>query len=412
VSGDGVGRTLARDEVVDGTGRIPALDGVRGIAILTVLLGHLTDYGGMQPAVLADRLYHRVALLGGLGVDLFFVLSGFLITGILLAAKGQPDYFRNFYARRLLRIFPVYYGFLILVFVVAPALGGAGPALQATLPDQVWYWSYLANFRIAFHGWPEFGGVGHFWSLAVEEQFYFVWPLIVAFTPRRTFIALCGVLIACGPLVRVTMWLGGLPPMANVLTIARADALALGALLAVLVRAPGGVQRLTLWLRPIAAAAAVALAVMLIWAGGWNTSLPVIPIGGRSLTIIASAGLIAVAIGAHPAGWVHRVLTSRLLVFYGAISYGLYVVHPPLLLWLRNSGLSVNVLPRWGGSQLPGQLVVIAVGTLISTAIAYLSFRYFELPFIRLKARFTSPPPAPSAVQPAKPVGVVSRLVS
>lgn len=395
--------------------RLPALDGVRGIAILTVLLGHLTDYGGMRPGVAIDRLYHHLAMLGGLGVDLFFVLSGFLITGILLDAKGKPSYFRNFYARRILRIFPLYYGFLFLIFVVFPWTGIASPTLLRTLPDQGWYWGYVANYHIAANGWPPYGGVGHFWSLAVEEQFYVVWPLLVWISGRRTFTALCGALVVAGPLVRASAWMAGLPPIANVATPARVDALALGALLAVLVRERDGVARLASWLRPLAVVATVALVGILVWTGGWEPANPVIPIGGRSLTIFASLGLIGIAIGSRPGSLVSRILANRVLAFYGVVSYGLYVFHPPLLLLLRDAGLSVRLLPTIGGSQLPGQLLVIVVGASLSTAVAYVSYRFFESPFLRLKAHFEVKHPSGSSNgssadrRPGNPMALLER---
>lgn len=392
-----MGGRLPNVRAEEQSARIPALDGVRGIAILTVLLGHLTDYGGMHPVAAIDRLYHHIALLGGLGVDLFFVLSGFLITGILLDAKDAPHYVRNFYVRRILRIFPLYYAFLFIVFVIAPWAGWTTPALAATLPDQGWYWGYLANYRIAFAGWPAFGGVGHFWSLAVEEQFYVVWPLVVAMTSRRVFTAVCGALVVAGPVVRWLLHLEGLPAIANVVTPARVDALALGALVAVVVRSRGGIARLTRWTGPIASGAGVLLAILVVWAHGWNTSLPVIPIGGRVLTILASTGLIALAIGTRPGSRAQRLLAHPVLVFYGVISYGLYVFHPPILIVLARFGLTVNLVPTVGGSQLPGQILVNVVGTAVATAAAYVSFRWFESPILRLKSRFG---PAASPVLP------------
>lgn len=353
-----------------------------------VLLGHLTDYSGIAPAVAADRIYHRIAMLGGLGVGLFFVLSGFLITGILLDAKGTPHYYRNFYARRTLRIFPLYYAFLFLVFVVAPGIGLLTPALQATLADQGWYWGYLANYKIAADGWPAFGGVGHFWSLAVEEQFYLLWPLVVAITGRRTFTVLCAALVAAGPVVRFSLWSAGLPPIANIITPARMDALALGALIAVIARSPDGLARIRRFVGPAGAVAAAALAGLLLWVGGWNPREPVIPIAGRTLTSFASAGLIALAITARPESWVQRLLANPFLVYYGVISYGLYVFHPPILILLSGAGVSVGLLPTIWGSQLPGQILFILIGTAAATMVAAASFRFFESPILRLKDRF------------------------
>ena len=158
---------------------IPALDGIRGLAILLVLLCHFPLYGDMQPTIFIDKLFYAMTRAGWCGVDLFFVLSGFLITGILYDAKGSRFFFRNFYMRRCLRIFPLYYGVLAVFFVIVPFVLPLGRNYELFLKDQAWYWSYLTNIKIAIEGWPKFYALAHFWSLAVEEQFYFVWPFVV-----------------------------------------------------------------------------------------------------------------------------------------------------------------------------------------------------------------------------------------
>lgn len=152
------------------------LDGLRGFAILLVLCSHLVSLppGGRSPFV--DRLVGMILGLGWVGVDLFFVLSGFLITGILVQSRGGPHYFRNFYARRSLRIFPLYYLFLAIATFISPLL--LSPESILTLPkEHAWvYWLYLSNF-----GGKPSEAFAHTWSLAVEEQFYLVWPAIVFF---------------------------------------------------------------------------------------------------------------------------------------------------------------------------------------------------------------------------------------
>ena len=126
---------------------------------------------------------------GWIGVDLFFVLSGFLITGILYDAKGGPHYFRNFYMRRSLRIFPLYYAFLILIFAVMPLLRASG---ADHVGKQVWMWTYLSNVLFARVGWEGMPAhTTHLWSLAIEEQFYLLWPLLVWLASRRRLIQLC-----------------------------------------------------------------------------------------------------------------------------------------------------------------------------------------------------------------------------
>src|SRR5213594_314733 len=237
---------------VDRGGHIPALDAVRGVAILLVLIFHFSSYGhGLAPSPLfIDRLYYLMSRAGWIGVDLFFVLSGFLITGILYDAKESDHYFRNFYVRRVLRIFPLYYGALIIFLVVLPWLAPGNAELQLMKRDAIWYWTYLSNVRTAYNGWPGFGAIGHFWSLAVEEQFYLIWPVIVLALSRRHLQACCLACIIGALVVRVGLNAKGNETAAFVLTPARIDALAVGAYLAISARGAAGLNRMSRWALP------------------------------------------------------------------------------------------------------------------------------------------------------------------
>ncbi|MBS0244284.1 MAG: acyltransferase, partial [Proteobacteria bacterium] len=169
------------------SGHIPALDGIRGLAVIMVLLFHFIC--AATPLNNIEALVIRFFNYGAYGVELFFVLSGFLITGILYDARSKPNYFKNFYIRRTLRIFPLYYGVLFLTFVVAPLIPWlSGPTLSYMAEHQAWAWLYATNVFIAIKGYWAYAYLEHFWSLSVEEHFYLFWPFLVywlAPSPRR-----------------------------------------------------------------------------------------------------------------------------------------------------------------------------------------------------------------------------------
>ena len=247
---------------------LPALDGVRGLAVLMVLLFHFV--GDVPPSGSVERVIVGVTKYGAFGVELFFVLSGFLITGILYDTHNGPYYFRNFYMRRFLRIFPLYYGVLALVFFVAPLIPLLrGPTLDYLLDRQAWAWLYAVNIYIAGHGEWSFSYLNHFWSLAIEEHFYFFWPLVVFALARRprALIAVSLAIALGAMLARLTGSLMGLSWWTTyTLTPFRLDGLALGAFLAVAVRQPEGLERLARAL-PLAVAVAGGLAAATYLAG-------------------------------------------------------------------------------------------------------------------------------------------------
>ncbi|MGH7179181.1 MAG: acyltransferase family protein, partial [Tepidisphaeraceae bacterium] len=183
---------------------VPALDAVRGVAILSVMVFHFAAEAADGSAV--ANAFLRVSVLGRCGVDLFFVLSGFLITGILYDTRDSERYFRTFYARRILRIFPLYYGTIAVLAVFVPFVLRMDIAEHRPfVANQHWLWLYLTNFAQAF-GHPEaMGRLGHLWSLAIEEHFYLAWPLVIFFFNRESAIRACGGMILLSLALRV--WL-------------------------------------------------------------------------------------------------------------------------------------------------------------------------------------------------------------
>lgn len=363
---------------------IPALDGLRGIAILLVVVHHFALYGGFGSGRGLDRIAGVLAGAGWAGVDLFFVLSGFLITRILLTADRDRRYFRDFYARRTLRIFPIYYATLVFCFLVWPATGVMN---TNPVPDQAWYWTYLLNVRIATDGWPEANYLAHFWSLAVEEQFYLLWPLIVYHLRRESLLRLCLILILSSLALRVLLALDDELLAAYVLTPARMDALATGALLALLATSRSGLQPARRWAWRVAAASAAVLAIIALARRGlWTDDVVTITLG---LTLLAalSGALIVLAVTSPASSMLAQALSSRPLSALGRYSYGLYVLHHPIAIGLA-SQLTIDELPVLFDSRVPALLLYILVGGGLSLAAAMISWHGLESRFLGLKDRF------------------------
>ena len=224
-------------------GHIPALDGVRALAILLVMGVHTDVFFRSQPTA-GTRLVDAVMGFGWGGVDLFFVLSGFLITGILFDTRAAPGYYTSFYARRALRIFPLYYVALAVILLVLPILGAMWHhATPKLFEHQAWLWTYTTNIGIALHGRWELAATGQtvlFWSLAVEEQFYLVWPFLVAALSPRALTRLAGAMVVGALLLRLGLVFWGDHVVAvYVSTLTRMDALAMGALVALAARRAG-----------------------------------------------------------------------------------------------------------------------------------------------------------------------------
>ena len=370
---------------------MPVLDGTRGIAILAVLLFHFIAPENRDGLV--NSTVSWVFSYGALGVDLFFVLSGFLITGILYDARTDEHYFRNFYMRRLLRIFPLYYGVLAIIFLVLPLFPELrGNELTGLRAHQAWAWLYAVNIYLAIHdGWV-LSYIEHFWSLAVEEQFYLIWPLAVwllAAKPRvfLTFSLLVAVASFIGRIVASAAGAG--PVVLEVLTPFQLDALAIGGFFAVYLRLPGGEAGARRLVVPLALAG---LALLVIQLSGRHLTARgnvLESLRGGAFHLLLAALLLKGLLGPVSSGWT-RCLLSRPLAFLGKYSYGLYVYHHFFSYYFSAHRTDLILAARLGCSNMMAILLQAAAGIAASIVIAWLSFEFFEKHFLKLKRYWPS----------------------
>lgn len=342
------------------------LDALRAIAVLAVLVHHYIPGGWGE---------------GGVGgVKFFFVLSGFLITSILLRSRNEMELtgeswsvvLRRFYARRFLRIFPLYY-FVIAVAVVInlePARNILG-----------WLLTYTLNFHMAAQGWYE-DRFAHFWTLAVEEQFYIVWPFLVLLAPRRLLLLLFLATIMLGPLSRLYEVSGGNYSLAAYISIlANLDSLGMGALLALLLDNSNDVTRARGYVNKLVLPAGLGMLAILALPMDWRVNTV---FGNLAVSFVFCWLVSAASKGFGGAAGV--LLQSRLLVYIGKISYGVYVYHPFMPeVW-------AYAFARMGVPFDDKSALSFVLSTALALLCASLSWHLMEKPLNDLKRFFEAPP--------------------
>jgi peptidoglycan/LPS O-acetylase OafA/YrhL len=348
------------------------LDALRAFAVLAVLVGHFTTTTSklFLPLKLVD--------LGGLGVRLFFVISGFLITGILLRSKsycekdGLPvlHAFRQFYARRVLRIFPLFY----LVLGLAALLNI--PPVRETFG---WHAAYLTNFYLFFKG--RGGSISHFWSLAVEEQFYLVWPWIILLVTRRRLSATILVTIAIGPIFRLLCGLCTDNVTTPILPLSCLDTLGIGAFLALRKDQIGQQHSRKYPFGKFGLLLGVGMLAVFVLLGAMNHGRMIgYAIFDVGAALVAGWVVWNASIGIN--GPIGKLLEIRPLLYLGTISYGIYVYHN-FIHYLLDRPEITKILVLLHASSLAIPLICA-----ITISVAALSWHSFERPINNLKRYF------------------------
>ena len=385
-----------REERENSQSRVAALDGLRGVAVLMVLLAHLTPYAPSGNRAL-EWLY-KVGQSGIYGVDLFFVLSGFLITGILLQTRARSTRWRDFYIRRALRIFPLYYAVLLWIFGVCSFFHGNPAAYDRLASHQLWHWLYATNFLTALSGTyrvnvSEFFNLTHFWSLCVEEHFYLVWPFLVFCLGERgsrplVWCCMSAILLSNGLRVLALeleanrYWWGVMP--------LRWDGLALGCLLALWwpdARRRARLQQSAPW---IAGAGLIFyLVVMARFKGYWG---PVADSIGYTVVALFFCSILVASL--TPGSLAQRVLRGSLLRFFGHYSYAIYVFHPFVALVVKHYW-PASVVFQWIRPLPLAQLVYVLMIVVPTVGLALLSWNLLEKRFLQLKDVWAPHAPVP-----------------
>lgn len=357
---------------------ISSLDGIRGVAVLAVLLVHYGDLSRSSSTVL--RIVGTVKDAGWIGVDIFFALSGFLITGILLESRHKSNAAVNFYMRRALRLFPLFYGVWAAVIVYI---------WLENLPWHAGYWLYLfyaGNFAAIKYGSVGILGISHFWSLAVEEQYYLVWPFVVwkLHGDRRAGSILLGTLLFSLAIKVVLIKNHANPFWVYFLLPTHIESIAMGSFIAIALRSE--IQNRILALgRVLLPISAVALLILGSIEHGLDGRIPVIQIVGFPIIGIFACCLIVRSI--DETSVTARVMTNTVLRFYGRYSYGLYVYN-----FLLHNLLRQYVYPSLGHvlrSPLALNCTYLLVCMLLLTLISVASFHLYESRFLQLKRYFS-----------------------
>jgi len=354
----------------------PALDGLRGIAILLVVLYH--NFGFISQSYF-----------GWLGVDLFFVLSGFLITSILINEVNEAGFLKKFYVRRVLRIFPLYYLVLVIFLLVLPAIGFFTSDLEYFVRNQWWLWTYLQNWLFSFQLNEDAKILTHLWSLAVEEQFYLVWPFVILLfrSPKKLFVIMLSLLVLVIT-ARSVIWLYKIEDLnyTTLYTFTRIDGICIGSMIALLMKFRPNliINNFTF----IVLGLAIINFIFYFLNQQNKNGYPYFAFVGYT-TFCAMFGLLLHEIVTTPkTSVINRILSVRPLRFFGKISYGFYIFHWPVYM-MTYTGFYYFLKENINSPGSSVKIIAALLSTGLALIISVISFFLFENYFLRLKKKFT-----------------------
>jgi len=382
VTAEATVETAANYRVFSAGKHLSELDGLRGLAILIVTIYRFARE--LPTSTIVGEYLHAAISLGQRGVDLFFVLSGFLITGVLLDSSGQQHRFRNFVVRRTLRIFPLYFFSLALFLFVIPALWRSNIYAEAQA-EQFFLWTYLANLRMCFLNQWCFGALDHFWSLSVEEHFYLLWPLaVLGLGLKRTFVV---AVVLAGFCAAARIGYASLPNSGvapDVASVFRFDGLLLGAAVAALARLPQGLEKLGLYARW----SLVPLVVGVLGTGLLFPRMWTIP---HSVWAMFWGCFLVILLTSSSQGWLAALFRLSILRQLGKYSYGMYVFQSPLIPLVAGFWSTAGLCQFLGFDPQTSIAATLIYGTgmsLMTYAVAMLSWHCLEKHCLQLKRFF------------------------
>jgi peptidoglycan/LPS O-acetylase OafA/YrhL len=356
---------------------IKGLDAVRAFAIILVIFDHWNDREAYPDVhTLSGFLHHVFVPTGEFGVDMFFVLSGFLITGILLKEKNNETpvgaTIKNFFFRRALRIFPIYYLSIALLFLLNY------PDIRQNI---YWLLSYTENVEVYHHhSWNAFS---HAWSLSVEEQFYLLWPWVVLLIPARWLRNAMIAFIAIGVLSK--LWVYKVDHGFYYLLVFNCfDAFGLGGLYAYISLKPERMARLSRYLRVLVP---VSIAAYFYWKFAlYFDYTEHVNFLSRTANSLIALGLVHFVVGLRPDSGYRKLFEHRVLVWVGMVSYGLYLYHYPID-WLYELYVG-KIVASTGSSVWTNYYLAYSIKLSLLLAVTSLSYYYFEKPILKMKDRF------------------------